>query len=100
MPDPAPDFGSRTDFYTFAPETLAAELPDFEIVREVGKGSMGIVYEARRRADGKRVALKVLPPSLTLTGLCSGNARSPYSTCVANCSLAWAADACSFRSLP
>ncbi|MEO6593830.1 MAG: serine/threonine-protein kinase, partial [Planctomycetota bacterium] len=62
-----PDFGSRRDFYTFAPETLAQELPDFEIVREVGKGSMGIVYEARLRATGERIALKVLPPSLTLT---------------------------------
>lgn len=62
-----PDFGSRREFYTFAPETLAAELPDFEILREVGKGSMGIVYEARRRADALIVALKVLPPSLTLT---------------------------------
>ena len=69
MTEPAssPDFGSRTDFYTFAPETLAREFPDFEIHREVGKGSMGIVYEASRRADGQRVALKVLPPSLTLT---------------------------------
>jgi tetratricopeptide (TPR) repeat protein len=62
-----PDFGLRSEFYTFAPETLAQELPDFEIVREVGKGSMGIVYEARRRDDGRRIALKVLPPSLTLT---------------------------------
>lgn len=66
MSSPA-DFGSRTDFYTFSPETLAAEFPDFEIHREVGKGSMGIVYEARRKSDGKRLALKVLPPSLTLT---------------------------------
>jgi tetratricopeptide (TPR) repeat protein len=63
----APDFGLRRDFYTFAPETLAQELPDFAIVREVGKGSMGIVYEARVRATGQRIALKVLPPSLTLT---------------------------------
>lgn len=63
----APDFGARRDFYTFAPESLAQDLPDFEIVREVGKGSMGIVYEARVRATGHRVALKILPPSLTLT---------------------------------
>ena len=63
----APDFGQRRDFYTFAPETLAQELPGFAIVREVGKGSMGIVYEARLRSSGQRIALKVLPPSLTLT---------------------------------
>ncbi|MCA8954576.1 MAG: serine/threonine protein kinase [Planctomycetes bacterium] len=61
------DFGFRTDFYTFSPQTLAEELADFEIRREVGKGSMGIVYEAIRKRDGQRVALKVLPPSLTLT---------------------------------
>jgi tetratricopeptide (TPR) repeat protein/predicted Ser/Thr protein kinase len=66
VPD-GPDFGVRSDFYTFAPETLAQELPDFAILREVGKGSMGIVYEATERATGRRVALKVLPPSLTLT---------------------------------
>ncbi len=62
-----PDFGLRRDFYTFAPESLAQELPAFHIVREVGKGSMGIVYEATVRATGQRIALKVLPPSLTLT---------------------------------
>ncbi len=62
-----PDFGSRTDFYTFAPESLAEVLPAFEIQREVGQGSMGLVYEAIVREDGRRVALKVLPPSLTLT---------------------------------
>jgi tetratricopeptide (TPR) repeat protein len=65
--DGAPQFGERLEFYTFAPETLAAALPEVEILREVGKGSMGIVYEARRRADGARVAVKILPPSLTLT---------------------------------
>ena len=61
------DFGQERDFYTFAPETLAQDLPDFELLREVGKGSMGIVFEARRRQTGETVALKVLPPSLTLT---------------------------------
>ncbi len=61
------DFGFRTDFYTFAPEDLAKQFPRFKILREVGKGSMGIVYEAERRSDSQRVALKVLPPSLSLT---------------------------------
>ncbi len=60
-------WGSRRDFYTFSPASLGESLPQFEIVREVGKGSMGIVYEARVRSSGERVALKVLPPSLTLT---------------------------------
>ncbi len=67
MTAPEPDFGSRAEFYTFAPETLDRELPEFEIVREIGKGSMAIVYEAIRRSDRRRVALKVLPPSLTLS---------------------------------
>ena len=68
MSGSAPEFGQRSEFYTFAPETLAQELPEFTIRREVGKGSMGIVYDAIRKQDQLRVALKVLPPSLTLDG--------------------------------
>ncbi len=61
-----PDFGLQREVYTFPPEALGDALPEFAVLREIGKGSMGIVYEARRAADGVRVALKILPPSLTL----------------------------------
>jgi hypothetical protein len=74
--------GSRTGPVTSGKETTARDpstigrLGEFRLLRQIGRGGMGVVYEAEQESLGRRVALKVLPLSLLTDPMWSGGSNA------------------------
>ncbi len=64
---PGPDSAERPLPISIANPPPGWTIPGYRLIREIGRGGMGTVFEAARDSDGVSVAVKVVRPAVTPT---------------------------------